>query len=193
VHTIVLLYPSLIFSSSSVHNETDDQQQPWRATNWMGSMLKPCMHTQTVWPEGQRERERRSMTWWIELVSMSQNLGNLSWPLESKICCSIWVHLSETHFNNPAKSLTLLLILTWVDLRYTPLKYVCCGLWISCSNSPNKLVEKEGVYNTVAGWLPTSTPSLTSASSSASARGGSQGSAQMLIIQSLDRTNLTYY
>ncbi len=126
VHTIVLFYPSLIFCSSSVHKETDDQQQPWRATNWMGSMLKPCMHTQTVWPEGHKEREReREMinacqrTWWIELVSMSQNLGNLSWPLESKICCSIWVHLSETHFNNPSKFLTLLLTLTWVDIRYT--------------------------------------------------------------------------
>ncbi len=90
VHTIVLFYPSLIFSSS-VHKETGDQQQPWRATNWMGSMLKPCMHKQTVWPERERERDDQR-TWWIELVSMTQNLGNLSWPLESKICCSIWVH-----------------------------------------------------------------------------------------------------
>ncbi len=104
--------------TSSSHEE--------QLTEWAQCSSLVCIHRQSDQRDTKREREReREMinacqrTWWIELVSMSQNLGNLSWPLESKICCSIWVHLSETHFNNPSNFLTLLLTLTWVDIRYT--------------------------------------------------------------------------
>jgi len=174
--------------TSSSHEE--------QLTEWAQCSSLVCIHRQSDERERERERERDDQCLSEDLV----NWASLNVSKSGKFELTTWEQnmlfnlssLSETHFNNPSKSLTLLLILTWVDIRYIPLKYVCCGLWISCSNSPNKLLGKEGVYNTVAGWLPTSTPSLTCASSSASARGGSQGSAQMLIIQIVDGTNLTY-